>query len=386
MTPDTVELEHDWIRHKFFSQEVRLNGKLSNIDYTVGGYYSRQDTLLRAIADIRPFIPLYDTNDPVPAHTAAAFATVVAPVTPGLTVTGGIRFTHEAKDYTFYRYSLTGAVIDPAFNGLKVSYSDSVVDYRLSVDYRWNDQIMTYLTYSTGFKGGGVNPVPTTAAIALPFKPEKLKNFEGGIRTDLFGRRLRFNVSAFYDEYDDILATRLSCAEYGLSFCSLVQNVGSAHTKGVEVELSAEPVDGLKINGSFSYLDFQYKSIAASTGLSLSFVPPYVPEMQWSLGGQYKIDLGSAGSITPRIDASHQSEMYSNAANASTNRIAPYTLINGSLTWRNEAEDLSVALQVENLADKYYVLNNFDIEAFFGMIRDQPGRPRQFSLVVKKRF
>ena len=60
--------------------------------------------------------------------------------------------------------------------------------------------------------------------------------------------------------------------------------------------------------------------------------------------------------------------------------------MNASLTWRNEKSDLSAILRASTLTNEYYVQNNFDISAFFGMIRDQIGRPREFSLSIRKEF
>jgi iron complex outermembrane receptor protein len=385
LTPASTDNESVDISHRFFSQELRLNGEIGKVSYTIGGYYSDQKTQLQALADIRPFIPLYITDDPVPASTYAAFATVFVPITDKLTLTAGVRYTHEKKDYTFYRRSLEGVIVDPAFDGLEAHSSDSVFDYRLSLDYRWTDNFMTYVTFSTGFKGGGVNPLPTFKELALPFKPEKLQNIEVGFKSNFLDNRVRFNVTGFYNDYSNVLQTRLNCADLGFAFCSLVQNVGTAHNKGVEVELNAEPVDGFEIDGAFSYLDFEFVEMLQNV-IPLSSVPTYVPSTKWSLGAQYRIDLSSSGSLTPRVDASYQSSMYTNAFNAPTNRIAPYTVANASLTWRNEADDLSVAIRADNLLDKYYVLANFDVSAFFGMVIDQPARPRTFSVTVKKEF
>ena len=78
--------------------------------------------------------------------------------------------------------------------------------------------------------------------------------------------------------------------------------------------------------------------------------------------------------------------MWTNAFNGPTNRIPAYTVANGSLTWRNEDRDISVIVRADNLFNKYYLLANFDVSAFFGMSIDQPARPRTFSVTVRKEF
>jgi len=386
LSPAPLSIEAANIEHRFFSQELRLNGSLGAFDYTIGGFYSWQRTNFRNFFDIRPYAIQYTTDDVIPAETMAAFATGIYHVTDDLTLTGGIRYTKEKKRYTFYHFRMDGTVDDPTIQGVNNLSEAEVVDYRFSIDYRWSPEFLTYFTASSGFKGGGINPFPIAAILVQPFGPEKLKNYEVGFKADLLDRRLRLNVSAFYDKYDQVQLTRLSCPEYGFDFCSLIVNAGNAETKGVELELNAEPIDGLRIDAAYSYLDFQFKYINPQTGLSLDFVPPFAPSTKWSGGIGYSFDLASTGTLTPRFDISHQSEIYTNAANAPTNRIAPYTVANFHLTWENDGRDLSVALHIINLFDKYYFLNNFDLTGTSGLINQQPAAPREVSLVVRKSF
>lgn len=115
---------------------------------------------------------------------------------------------------------------------------------------------------------------------------------------------------------------------------------------------------------------------------------------KWSAGAQYEIDLGSAGSLTPRIDVSYQGRMTfgvtaptPGSPSALYGQIAPYTLANARLTWANRDRDLTVALEVSNLFDKYYYYAKFDITgAGAGAISADPGRPREWAVTVKKTF
>ena len=67
--------------------------------------------------------------------------------------------------------------------------------------------------------------------------------------------------------------------------------------------------------------------------------------------------------------------------------IDAYTLVNARVTWQNPDKDLSVALEVTNLTDKYYYLTDFDLRAAgAGLDKAQPGRPREWALTVRKSF
>jgi iron complex outermembrane receptor protein len=158
----------------------------------------------------------------------------------------------------------------------------------------------------------------------------------------------------------------------------------------------------MTIDGSLSYIDFKYKRFGTYTagtttvavggptnlnGPQFGDYAPYTPEWKWSVGAQHAFDLGTAGSLTPRLDASYQSKVYTVSANRPTNQIDGYTVTNARLTWSNAAEDLDVAFEVTNLADKYYLLTLYDqTVGGQGYASGQPGRPREWAVSFKKKF
>ena len=439
----------------FWSQELRLNAHIgSMIDLTVGGYYSDEKTTYFTVQDIRyvavstpvgplPLFPLqFVGNDPVRTKSKAVFGTVIIKPADAFTITGGLRYTDESKSYTFYRYNLNGttinAFLDPigavygsgysgpdtlnvsgggtsaivtALTGRTARYSGSRLDYRLSLDYRFSPEVLAYATISTGFKGGGVGPRPFNAAQAVPFQPETLTAYELGLKTDLFDRHLRLNLSAYFNKFKNAQLTLLSCPQFGgPGPCALPQNAGNADVKGVEAELFLRPFAGLQIDGSASYLDWKWTCVVpavvdptgATSGcssdpkyVSLLEAPPRgVTKWQWSIGAQYEANLGNAGSLTPRIDVSYQGDATGTATipaagtpSALYSTATAFTLANARLTWRNVGKDLDVSFEVTNLFNKYYVLSKFDLtSAGSGTISGMPGRPREWGISVKKKF
>ena len=378
-----------------FSQELRLNGSLLDdaIEYTVGGFYMDQRSVYATSQNLRyaglsPFLG----NDPVNADTKAAFAHLAwRPVDP-LTLTAGIRYTDEHKDYTYSRRTPEGAVHPQlgALDGVRGDYDHDRFDYRLNAMYEVTPDVSVYGQWSTGFKGGGINPRPFYAEQVLSFGPETLESFEVGFKSELFDRRVRFNVAGFYSDYSDIQLALSRCPQAGEAFavpCALPANAGDAKVKGFEVETTIRPVDRLLIDGSASYTKFDYvaDSLDPASGILPDMVSTYTPEWKWSLGAQYEIPLGSAGFLTPRVDAAYQSEVYTNAVNGPTNLIDGYTVANARLTWKNANEDLEVGLEVTNLFDKYYFHTLFDLtRAGAGFVTGLPGRPREWAVTVKK--
>jgi iron complex outermembrane receptor protein len=396
-----------------FSQEVRLNGTALDdaIDYTVGGFYMKQRSLAASVSDLRyTQIPAFTTNDVVDANTKAAFVHLAWRPMDGLTLTGGLRYTDEFKSYLFRRLrpdfsALPSNVSIAALDGVTGLYDGPTsdrFDFRANVQYEVTPDISIYGQFATGFKGGGVNPRPFNARQAISVGPETLKSYEIGFKSDLFDRMLRLNIATFFSQYKGIQLSLPNCTSIvGEGFgvpCAVLVNAGDADIKGIEIETTLRPTDGLTIDGAMSYLDFDYQrfgTIGTATvggptnlaGPQFGDYPPYTPKWKWALGVQYEIDLGGSGTLTPRFDASYQSEIYSRANNGPTSILPGYTLANARLTWRNSDDDLSVSAEVTNLFDKYYYLTGFDLTgAGTGFSTAQPGRPREWAVSVKKSF
>ena len=112
-----------------------------------------------------------------------------------------------------------------------------------------------------------------------------------------------------------------------------------------------------------------------------------MPRWKWSAGAQYTIDLGDTGDLTPRVDASYQSDLHTLAANRPTTLIEGYTVANARLTWVNQGDDLEISGEVTNLFDKYYYATVLDYTlSGAGLTMGQPGRPREWAVTLKKSF
>jgi iron complex outermembrane receptor protein len=384
-----------------FTQELRLNGSMLDdaVNWTLGAFYLDQRSTYATFQDIRYApIPLqFQGDDPVNADTKAVFGAVSWEIVENLTFNGGLRYTDEHNDYTFFRRNRDGT-LNPflgALDGVTGEFDGDKIDWRANLQYRFSDQLMAYAQVSTGFKGGGINPRPFNPAQVQPFGPETLTAYEVGFKSDLFDRLVRLNGAAYFSDYKGIQLTLLSCPQFGgPGPCALPQNAGDAEIKGFELEATIDPGNGLLIDAAMSYLDFEYTSInpqaggpTSPGGVQIGMIPPYTPKWKWAVGIQYEIDLGDTGSITPRVDASYQSDIFSNAVNGPNNLIEAYTVANARLTWRNEDEDLEVALEVKNVFDKYYLVTSFDLTgAGAGFVAGQPGRPREWAVSVKKTF
>jgi iron complex outermembrane recepter protein len=428
LTPINTNFGRNFLSNKSFSEELRLNAAIGDtINATIGGYYFKQDSVYDSFQDIRyvSVFPLqFRQPDPTAAKAKAAFGNISWKVTDAVTINAGLRYTDESKSQTYFRFNLDGTVnkfLDPvgaangvgyrgpngiALSGNTARYSASKLDYRVAVDYRVSPEFLAYISVATGFKGGGSNPRPFNAAQLIPFNPETVTAFEYGFKSDFFDKRVRLNAAVFYNDYKGLQIPVLACPT---SPCAARLNAGNATVKGFELELTARPTDGLTIDGALSYITQKLKASSLDPNATFTGVvirpgvlgvnpagvspndPPGVPQWKANLGVQYKAELGNAGSITPRLDIAYQDKQYTGPAVIAgvrvLNFLPSFTTLNGRITWKNEADDVSVSLEVTNITDKYYYLSRFNLlGAGAGFDKALPAAPREWAVSVKKKF
>jgi iron complex outermembrane recepter protein len=395
-------LGQEGMEHHQFSEELRVSGRWGPVlDYTVGAYYFRELTVYPAHEDlwyVDPALPgLFNflQNDPVLAHDKAGYLHLVWHATSKLDATFGTRYTAQDKTYSYVRVTPEGTpsplFISPtgvSLNGASGYYSATRWDWRADLAYHFTDQLMAYAQYSTGFKGGGVDPRPFYIEQAVHFNPETLSTYELGLKSTWFENHLRVNLDGYFSQYRDIQETLGDCdgiegivAPYGTP-CALPYNAGDAHQKGVELE-SQLRLGGFQADASVSYIDFNYVSLNPATGISLNMITPYLMKWQGNAGVQYTYSL-PAGSVTARLDASSRTDVYTYPVNGPYNRIGGYTTYNAHVTWEPPKGNWQVILGAVNLTDKRYWLNVFDlVPVGAGTVDGVPSAPLEVDLEIK---
>jgi len=385
------------MKHSQFTQELRLSGKLGSIaDFTLGGFYYDADDRLGN----RTMIPtvLFDflSDDPVKNKSKSAFAHAEFHLFEGFNVVAGLRYTDDKKSYRFSRRNPDGTLPSgiplttnftvAGLDGIVGTYKRDRVDYRIGVNYRWNDALMTYAQVSTGYKGGGINPKPYVPDQVTPFGPEKLTTYELGFKADLLDRMLRMNGAVFYNDYKDIQLTLYRCPFSASITCGMTANAGSAHVKGAEFEAMLHPVAGLTIDGTLGYLDFKYVSVNPLSNVTLDMKAPFNNKWQSSAGIEYAADLANGGTVTPRLDWTYQSSFYYNAINNPLNRVDGRSLFNARLTYESADGNWSLSGSVTNVFNKFYYVGHNENAANYGVVTSVVGHPREWLLTLKRRF
>ncbi|MCC7462941.1 MAG: TonB-dependent receptor [Gammaproteobacteria bacterium] len=399
-------------RHHQVSQEIRLSGQAFGelLDYTLGGIYFKHETVYET-RESDPFIPfgtdpfnrpIFDfiQDDTTDNEFKGIFLHTNWHPIRRLGVSAGVRYTKQNKDYTFYRYNIDGVspfqpLSNPAnpLNGRVGNFNGSHTDYRLSLDYRWTAEVMTYAQYATGFKGGGISPRPYFPEQILGFGPEEIDAYEVGLKSRWFNQRLQANVALFYNDYQGYQATPNQCVDasgsilpppFGLpGLCGQYLNVADATVKGAELELEISPIEHLSIDAAYSYLDFEFGTPYIQTSAVIAGrSAPGLGKNKWSAGAQYEFGFRTAGTLTPRVDVYYTPGYCGNLTCTPISRNEAYTLVNARLVYRTADDSWSIALEGSNLTDKLYDLNKFNTS----YASSQPGLPRQWALSVKRRF
>ena len=202
-------------------------------------------------------------------------------------------------------------VIDAIANGqLEVDLLDDngtlTVDdiiLKASVDWKVNEDILVFATYSEGFRppvtnrvGGGLATNQTGAfenfRIPVYSTTDELDNYEFGIKGDFLDGILRVNATAFYSEISDLQTSRYDPTN--ISFLVFTDNVGDAEIRGIDADLTWLATDNLIINAAFSVLDTELTSIndaldgiAPPVGSKL----PYSADFSGNIRAQYFYEL-----------------------------------------------------------------------------------------------
>lgn len=390
---------HDETTHEQFTQEVRLSGATGSLDWTVGGFYYRADDLNDAWGILYPgLITAQDAMDSQTVKSWAFFVHANYQLTDALSVTAGARYTDDHKDIAITRYNFLTDTF--AIDNATLTIDDQRVTPMASINYQWTPELMTYALYSRGFRGGGYSPRPANALQVAAFDPETVDNFELGVKSEWFDRRLRLNIAGFYSKYKDQVAFKQFAADdpanpSGANWFRAL-NTAQSNFKGVEVEMNAEPVDGMHIDGALGWIDYTLEDDGGA-GFCQTFtngkpcLAPRTPTWTASAGLDYQFDLGGSGTLTPRLDVRYQSRIFFFASTIGAeyndiNSQKQYATLNGNITWRSPDEDWEVSVYGRNLTDVAYFQGKLSLTGVFEREQGSVARPREVGVTLRRNF
>jgi len=252
----------------------------------------------------------------------AIFADVTWEITANLSLTGGLRWTRDEKEFGRYvefndfviafafptetRIDASGNYDPDGELGWLVSKDSwEQLTPRLVLDWAVTDDVMLYASYAEGYKAGGFNSAGEI--LAPSFDPEEVTNYELGMKSTWFDNTLRVNVALFSYEYDNLQAL-----EFIEAACIPGSNVGSylfetsdVEGDGAELSVSWLPLESLELFFNTGLLDAEYArreertvvngkcEIIDRSGETFN----ESPDVNFSVGGTYTLDLEDAGEL-----------------------------------------------------------------------------------------
>ncbi len=293
---------------------------------------------------------------------------------PRVSATVGIRQSRENKEFTYSEiYPLlplpyrdpSGNLANgnPSFPETTLADHWNVFTPKLGLEVKPSSDVLLYVQGSTGFKAGGFNGRPSPLTGLAPFKPERLRTVEGGVKTDWWNRRLRINGDVFFSNYDDIQISRLSQVVPGVR---VEENAGDGRTRGAEFEIAAAPVSGLTLSWALGLLDFEYTSLLpgvvpaapASTGsISLASQLPFSPKATMNAGVAYSFAVGRVGFMSLRSDYKYSGKYYIDPDNSFGTAQPAYHTIDARAAVTPRSGKIELFVQGVNLTNEAIVAN-----------------------------
>jgi len=252
---------------------------------------------------------------------------------------------------------------------------------RFSVNYNFTESAMAYVTYSKGFRPGGINRRGTLP----PYNADFIKNYEVGWKTSWFDNSLRFNGAVYRMDWDDIQFSYL-----GQSGLTEIKNANDARVKGVEASIEWAAAEGLLISGGFNYVDAKLiqnycGTVDPDTGTPITncadpLAPkgtrlPATPELKGSLTGRYTFPVRG---FQAHVQASvvHQGNAYSDLTlpdRALVGQQPSYTItdLSSGIEWGNSSLELYVHNAFDERAEDFRTtqcaVNGFDGNPLCGL-------------------
>ena len=364
---------------KRFVQEFRL---VSSGDgpwqWTAGAFYKTSEDFR---LDFQPYImgpgrealaPFYAPifSDPANNHTdeleeISVFGEVTYQVNDQFDITVGARFSD----------------LEQEFENTATTTDDQPISPKLTLSWHPGDNQLYYFTYGTGFRPGNVNNgmelnARQFTAAGFPqadidlansrvtFEGDEVTNYELGTKLTLADGRLSVTASAYYLDWEDtiVLVTDATIPSANNTFN---QNVGSAHSQGVELELTWFPIDRLSfsLGADFNEAETDDDNLASGVPEGNSLI--YAPEHSLAASVDWSFDIGS---LEGRLRLDHQlvDEQFADISN--TTRIDEYDLTNLRFTLTDPSDGRwSAAIFANNVTNEESAINafpRFGTEAF----------------------
>ncbi len=338
-------------------------------------------------------------------------------VTDKITVSAGVRFTKDEKDFqrqangggqcnqytkakdavladpnapfdpvtnclsdnrsgALSRAGLTGSQYDARHNvlppenyGVNLQVSDDWTDttWRFVVDYKFADNQMIYGSLSTGFISGGFTETCSTLTTCVAYAPEENTNLEFGHKGDFLNNTLRINTSIFYTEYENLQRNQVvpyTSAAGDPAQETLTVNAGESTHYGLEVEATWLATERLTLRAGLGLLEAEYDKFAWDpqpnnpvTGVTdfSSLDVPFAAPMQFNFDATYEMPLSSGATLSMNLNANYQDEAEGSPFDTNAAVLVPAVIRHPTNSQIEERTLVNASVTFRPPSDKFYL-------------------------------
>jgi iron complex outermembrane receptor protein len=389
-----------------FSQEFQVSGTFGDrFDYVAGLYYfdEKSEAFIGDYLNVGPpaFNYIFLRKDlTVSNKSYAAFAQVNYKLTDQLGLIVGGRFTRDDKDITIAQIGdFTGR--DPMFSTFagvpmfnnavvcgqtiaarpgrptKCDLGFSRFTPKAGIEFKPNDDLLVYFTYTKGFKSGGWSARVTDPREFFDFDPESINSFELGIKSTVLDGRGTVNLTGFFYDYKNLFNTGTTAnGSFGIA-------TSNAEIYGLELETNWQLADGVRGFANLAWQDNKRKSVTAST-LVLGSRLQRTPEWQATVGVNVDRPLNDNIDLIANADYSYMSKHFVSPQNFASTETGPVNLVNASLGFRIE-ERYELIAGCKNCFGDIYFNQALPFPAF-GFVTIYPAPRATWSLTGRVKF
>lgn len=412
------------------NQEVRLAGELADgrVNFVIGGSYA-DDDITEGVANEYIGYTGFPPNSPaewrydLTQKALAVFGNVDFEIVDGLTLSAGARYTDTEQSIfgcTFDGGGTPGiravsqaivSGIDPALAAAYVSGGCITIDdgppnfsflpvfanqtqkednvaWRGVVSYEPSDQVLLYGSVSRGYKAGTFPVIVNLFnSVIQPVTQEELTSFEAGAKLTLADGRVQLNAAAFHYDYKDKQFFGFLPVLQGALVTATLVNIPESTVDGIEFDITAEPIDGLRITGGATYIKTEVKDFVGFdfagqpldySGKEFSYAPP------WSANLDAEYEFQTGGSVRPFIGGSvtYRDDTFADLGEPASFAMPSYTLLDARVGLISD-KGWRLSIYGRNLTDEYYW--NSVASAGDGAVRFT-GEPRTFGASFSFRY
>jgi iron complex outermembrane receptor protein len=382
----------------FTNDIVKAVGGVFYMNSTACGTYNA------SVGVLAPFYLASIVDGCVQTKSTAVYADTAWKLTDQLNLDAGVRWNQDKKNASVYQAQYASfaptqllgneTFFDPAkpptgfflfpnpAAGILTNYDNSRtfsnVSPRLGFDYHLTPLVMTYFSYSKGFKSGGFDMRGNATVYPQTkngYDSETADNYEVGFKSTLLDDTLQLNLTLFYDPYKNAQIGVQQFVDTGgvPQNVTAVLNAGKQINRGVEIESAWRPIKALTVGVNIGYLDSYYQDFligctALTPGCTANSPPQNIADANrpinaptWTVATKaaYTWQL-PAGALLARAGWDWRS--FTKVANttASVTDQPAYGLVDAGLAFTTNGGAWRFSLDGKNLLDRWYRVAGYD--------------------------